>query len=368
MQISTTLQNNVLQPLNNEPLKNSNANTLNQTSTTPTMATNKEAWDYVDLGEDISAYTTVDLKQEQTNRELINYLSTLMNDQTDEGRQNLKAYDLNQHDSLKLSLKIFKDFGEKVAAGKVEQLEFLPILPLTTYQIEHPYYVQGTNGEEIKNMSFDELYDFLGKDYFGENTTKSQFKVYAERIGIFTVAFDERQKQFDYTLTGRSIKTLEQGIKDKDPNLIVHYLYELHETTPEAMDAMKMERFKNLYSFTDEFAKTDKFQKLYDTFLENREKNQELETATKQRKNLVDVVGSERFFTSEVAGRDLSRAQVIEHYTTITEDLKALKTPPENTTYGDTVIKNLDDSIKLYEKITSDLKQMWNYGDVDIQG
>jgi len=363
MQISNTLQNNIVSPSTHEPSKNS-AETAHQTS----AVINTKAWDYVDLGEDISAYTTVDPKQEQTNQELINYLSTLMNDKTDEGRKNLKAYDLSQHDSLKSSLKIFKDFREKVAAGKVEQLQSLPILPFTAYQIEHPYYVHGTNGEEIKNMSFDELYDFLGKDYFGENTTKSQFRVYAERIGIFTVAFDERQKQFDYTLTGRPIKTLEQGIKDKDPNLTVHYLYELHETTPEAMNAMKMERFKNLYAFTDEFAKTDKFQKLYDTFLEKEAHNKELETATNQRKKLVDVVGSERFFTSEVAGRDLSRAQVIEHYTTITEDLKALKTPPENTTYGDTVIKNLDDSITLYEKITSDLKQMWHYGDVDMQG
>ncbi|ARU47224.1 hypothetical protein [Sulfurospirillum diekertiae] len=368
MQVSSTLQNNIVSPTNYEPLNHNVGTSQQALSSTLAIAPNIKAWDYVDLGEDISAYTTISPKQEQTNQELINYLSTLMNDKTDEGRQNLKAYDLNQHNSLKSSLKIFKDFGEKVVAGKVEQLQSLPILPLTTYQIEHPYYVHGTNGEEIKNMSFDELYDFLGKDYFGKNTSKSQFKVYAERIGIFTVAFDERQKQFDYTLTGRSIKSLEQGIKDKDPNLTVHYLYELHETTPEAMDAMKMERFKNLYSFTDEFAKTDKFQQLYDTFLENREKNQEIETATKQRKNLVDVVGSERFFTSEVAGRDLSRAQVIEHYTTITEDLKALKIPPENTTYNDTVTKNLDDSIKLYEKITSDLKQMWHYGDVDMQG
>ena len=367
MQISSTLQNSIVSPTNSQPIKNT-VGTSQQASATVTPSINKEAWDYVDLGEDISAYTTVDPKQAQTNSELINYLSTLMNNTTDEGRKNLNTYDLTQYDSLKSSLKIFKDFGEKVAAGKVEQLESLPILPFTAYQIEHPYYVHGTNGEEINNMSFDELYDFLGKDYFGENTTKSQFKVYAERIGIFTIAFDERQKQFDFTLTGRPIKTLEQGIKDKDPNLTVHYLYELHETTPEAMNAMKMERFKNLYAFTDEFAKTEKFQKLYDTFLEKREKNEELETATKQRKKLVDVVGSERFFTSEVVGRDLSRAQVIEHYTTITEDLKALKTPPENTTYGDTVIKNLDDSINLYEKITSDLKQMWNYGDVDMQG
>lgn len=358
MQISSTLQNNVLQPLNNEPLKYS-AETAPQTSAT---LINKEAWDYVDLDEDISAYTTVDLKQEQTNRELINYLSTLMNDQTDEGRKNLKAYDLIDHDSMKV---LSEELRQTRPSGTVQSS---PIFSSTSYQNEHPYYVHGTNGEEIKNMSFDELYDFLGKDYFGENTTKSQFKVYAERIGIFTVAFDERQKQFDYTLTGRSIKSLEQGIKDKDPNLKVSYSYELHETTQEAMDAMKMEHFKNLYSFTDEFAKTDKFQQLYDTFLENREKNQELETATKQRKNLVDVVGSERFFTSEVAGKNLSRAQVIEHYTTITQDLKALKTPPKNETYSDTVIKNLDDSIKLYEKITSDLKQMWNYGDVDIQG
>lgn len=85
MQISSTLQNTIVPPTNHEPLKNS-AETA-QKMPVILASINKEAWNYVDLGEDISTYTTIDPKQEQTNQELINYLSNIMSDKTDEGKK-----------------------------------------------------------------------------------------------------------------------------------------------------------------------------------------------------------------------------------------------------------------------------------------
>jgi hypothetical protein len=58
-----------------------------------TDSINKSAYNYFDLGEDISPYTQTDPVQEKTNQELVTYLTGIMNNKTPEGKKNLEAFD-----------------------------------------------------------------------------------------------------------------------------------------------------------------------------------------------------------------------------------------------------------------------------------
>ena len=273
MQISNSLQNNIVPSRNNEPLKSGNTDTAQQVSTTLTSSINKDAFDYVDLGEDISAYTIVNPKQEQTNQELINYLSNLMNDKTDEGRKNLQAYDLSSYHAV--------NADKKTIWG---------------YDDEHP--------EEI---------------LYGVNKVTQR------------------------------------------------YMNNLNQTTKEEFDSIQLDKFKNLYSFSDAFAKTDKFQELYANYVNQNSNNKQIEDARAHGKSMAETFGSKSFFTSQVGSQSLSKSEIIEQYTKISQDLHTLKIPLKDTTYSETYIKQIDDSINLFEKITSDLKQIWNYGNLDVK-
>lgn len=276
MQISSTLQNNFTNTVTTILPKNNSVDSQNN-STTESNTTNKDAYNYVDLGQDISAYTTtVDPVQQQTNKELISYLSNIMNDKTDEGKQKLQAYDLS--------------FYYPVNADKKT---------IWGYDDEHP----------------EEIFYGVGK------------------------------------VTQR-------------------YMNDLSLITKEDFSAIQLEKFKNLYSFSDAFAKTDKFQELYANYVKqnnNNNNNKQIEDALSQGKSMAETFGSKSFFTSQVGSQNLSKSEIIEHYTKISQDLHTLRIPPKDTIYGETYIKQIDDSIKLYEKITNDLKEMWHYGDFDMK-
>lgn len=275
MQISTNLQNSFTTTINTELLKSTTEDSQNTSTEEKVNASslNKDAYNYVDLGEDISAYTTdVDPVQQQTNTELISYLSSIMDTKTDEGKKNLKSFDL-------------ADF--------------------------HP--------------------------------------VDADNRAIWGCALDENPYDLYNTLVGNTS--------------VIVYSNNLHQITKEESDSIKVEKFKNLYSFSDEFAKTDKFQELYTNYVKQIKNNKQIENA---QQSMAETFGSKSYFTSLVGSQNLSKSEIIEQYSKISQDLQTLKTPPENTTYGESYIKKIDDSIKMYDTITSDLKKMWNYGDLDV--
>jgi len=296
MQISTNLQNSFTTPVTTELLK-SNPEDLQNTSTEKKVnasSTNKDAYNYVDLGEDISAYTTdVDPVQQQTNTELISYLSSIMDNKTDEGKKNLKSFDLASFDPVDGDIKAIWGYTKNERPGDLYSL----------------------TPEEISNF---------------------------QQGGI-----DPR-------------KIAAQGVKNTS---VIVYSNNLHQITKEESDSIKVEKFKNLYSFSDEFAKTDKFQELYTNYVDQIKNNKQIENA---QQSMAETFGSKSYFTSLVGSQNLSKSEIIEQYSKISQDLQTLKTPPENITYGESYIKKIDDSIKMYDTITSDLKKMWNYGDLDV--
>lgn len=359
MQISSTFQNTLVPPTNNEPVK---TNTAQQALTTLTASLNKDAFNYLDLGEDISAYTTaVNPKQQQTNQELINYLSTLMNDKTDEGRKNLQAYDISSYHPVNADRKTIWGYAE---GEHPEDMYVLPYKEPTEYEQTHPYTISAwEDGRMImKRMNFQELHDFLGQDYFGNNTSKQDSIAMADRISVFSVTLNAKQKQYMKEHLDPS-----ENFAPSEHTIQKIYQKDLRQTTKEEFDSIQQDKFKNLYSFSDAFAKTDKFQELYATYVNQYNNNKQMEDARTHGRSMAETFGSKSFFTSHVASLNLSKSEIINHYTKISQDLHTLKIPPKGTTYGETYIKQIDDSIKLYEKITNDLKQMWNFGDLDIE-
>jgi len=362
MQISSNLQNNFTTQVTTELLKSSSEN-LQNTSTKESNTTNKDAYNYVDLGEDISAYTiAVNPAQEQTNKELISYLSNIMNDKTNEGRKNLESFDLTSYHPVDADKKTIWGYDdahpEEFYSDRQTDLTYQEP---TEYEKIHPYTVYGDGGTIIKRMTFQELYDFLGQDYFGKNTSRKESIAIADRMSIFPVMLDEKQKQYIQALPGAT-ESFSQGNRD----IQTIYTKDLRQTTKEGFDAIQLKKFKNLYSFSDAFAKTDKFQELYANYVKQYNNNQQIEDARTHGKSMAETFGSKSFFTSQVISQNLSKSEIIEHYSKISQDLQILRIPPKDTTYGETYIKKIDDSIKIYDTIINDLKKMWNYGDLDV--
>ncbi|WP_041957444.1 hypothetical protein [Sulfurospirillum arsenophilum] len=363
MQISSNLQNNFTTPINTEFLKNTPENSQNNLTKEITPI-NKDAYNYVDLGENISAYTTaVDPVQEQTNKELISYLSTIMNDKTDEGKKNLKAYDLTLYHPVDADKKTIWGYDdahpEEFYSDRQTDLTYWEP---TEYEKTHPYTVFGDGMKIIKRMTFQELYDFLGQDYFGKNTSRKESIAIADRMSVFPVTLTERQRQYIQELPGPT-ESFSQGVSD----IQTVYTNNLRQTTKERFDAIQVEKFKNLYSFSDAFAKTDKFQELYANYVNQNNNNKQIEDARTHGKSMAETFGSKSFFTSQVSSQNLSKSEIIEHYSKISQDIQILRIPPKDTTYGETYIKKIDDSIKIYDTIINDLKKMWNYGDLDVK-
>lgn len=365
MQISATLQNNFTTSTNTESSKKETTDLMNSISNNQANTTNTDAYNYVDLGEDISAYTTtVDPVQQQTNKELINYLSNIMNDKTAEGKKNLNSLDLSTYNPVDADWKTIWGYDSAHPEDYYTDPKSQPTKHQepTKYDLEHPYTVYGDGGKVIKKMSFQELYNFLGKDYFGQGTSRKEAVVIADRMSVFPVTLNERQKQFIQELQGPTDSSY-QSVR----NIQTVYANDLHQTTKEGFDAIQLKKFKNLYSFSDAFAKTDKFQELYANYLKQNSNNTQLTDALKQGKTIAEAVGSKSFFTSQVGSQNLSKSEIIAHYAKISQDLKTLKGPSENTTSGEIYTNKINDSIKLYNTITNDLKKMWNYGDLDIK-
>jgi hypothetical protein len=82
-------------------------------------------------------------------------------------------------------------------------------------------------------------------------------------------------------------------------------------------------------------------------------------------KPVYDTVGSKAYITAEVAEQGFSKSEAIDYYSNVSKELTdRLSWSGYDKT---AVFQDMKDSIKLYDKIVADLKDMWGYGDLDIR-
>lgn len=291
MQISTSLQNAFTPTPTTEVSKSTQSSTVQPDTTTQTTDTiNKDAYNYFSLGQDISPYTNIDPVQEQTNKDVVNYLSKIMNDSTVEGKKNLVAFDTKRYGAF------FSD-------------------------------------EDIQEIN----------------------------ARLFSGSGSKQTGSFIVNLNPADL------IKNAKPLPITHVADGYTHITLEESNKREIEKFKNLYSFSDEFSKTEKFQELYDKYKV---------LADKQRKTLIPL--DDNFFvvlhtndmkgylTSEVVNKGFSKSEFIEHFSNISKDLKEIFSDHAGTISASST-QAIKESIKLYDKITADLKDMWGYGDLNVR-
>lgn len=353
MQISTSLQNTFTPIPTSEVSKSTLSSTVQtDTSTLKTDTINKSAYNYFDVGEDISPYIQMDPVQEKTNQELVAYLTGIMNDTTPEGKKNLKAFDTRLYGAILSVDNMTKEEFQKLEADLMAEKYTTSSQPYPI-SFDKPYSVFGIGGEVIRGMSMEEMKDFLGKDY-AKNTVLDLETIIKTR-GVFIVDFNERQKQFPHEM-GEPIKTL-----TLDPTLIND---DYHRYTKDESYKLSLERFKNLYSFSDEFSKTDKFQELFDKYnVKLGEKKSEILQTLKP---VYEAVGSKAYITAEVAKQGFSKSEAINYYTNVSKELtdRLSWRGLDNAT---SLVSDLKESIKLYDKIATGLKEMWGYGDLDVR-
>lgn len=353
MQISTSQQNN-FSAIPTLELSKSDLTIPTvpaDTSTLETDTINKSAYNYFDLGEDVSQYTQTDPAQEKTNQELVTYLSGIMNDTTAEGKKNLKAFDTHLYGSILSVDNMTKEEFQKLEANLMTE-KYKTSSQQYPISFDRPYSVHGIDGEVIRGMSMEEMKDFLGKDY--AKNTVLDIETIIKKTGVFIVDFNERQKQFPHEM-GEPIKTLML-----DPTLVND---DYHRYTKDESNKLSIERFKNIYSFSDEFAKTDKFQELFDKYnVKLGEKKSEILQSLKP---IYEAVGSKAYITAEVAKQGFSKSEAIDYFSNVSKELTdRLSWSGYDKT---AVFQDMKDSIKLYDKIVADLKDMWEYGDLDVR-
>ena len=85
-----------------------------------TSSLNKNAYNYVDLDEDISQYIEKDPVQDKTNKELTGFLTSFINNETPEGKRHLEGYDTQRH-AGKFDTDIIASWLEKSFAERTER-------------------------------------------------------------------------------------------------------------------------------------------------------------------------------------------------------------------------------------------------------
>lgn len=353
MQISASLQNSFSAMPTLEVSQNTSiaSTVLSDAIPQTTDTINKQAYNHFDLGEDVSQYTQTDPLQEKTNQELVTYLSGIMNNTTTEGKKNLKAFDTHLYGSILSVDNMTKEEFQKLEANLMTE-KYKTSSQQDPISFDRPYSVHGIDGEVISGMNMAEMKDFLGKDY--AKNAVLDIETIIKKTGVFIVDFNERQKQFPHEM-GEPIKTLML-----DPTLVND---DYHRYTKDESNKLSIERFKNIYSFSDEFAKTDKFQELFDKYnVKLGEKKSEILQSLKP---IYEAVGSKAYITAEVAKQGFSKSEAIDYFSNVSKELTdRLSWSGYDKT---AVFQDMKDSIKLYDKIVADLKDMWGYGDLDVR-
>ncbi|MFT5660436.1 MAG: hypothetical protein ACI9TV_001077 [Sulfurimonas sp.] len=354
MQIASSTQNtHTVTPTT--ALSKTNPTVPIDTITQETESINKNSYKYIDLGENLSQYQEIDSVQEQTNKDIVNYLTGFMNSTSAEGKKNLHALDTLSYGGALFNMT--EEEYQKLETHFMSQT-YEPYKlhePVSRLDAERRYMVTGIDGEYIDGMNLAEMKEFLGEDY-AKNAVLDLESI-IEETGIFMIRFNERQKKYPHEMREPyRLPTLESTGVTKV--IDAHRLVSLDEA-----NKLSLERFQNLYSFSDEFTKTDKFKELYDIY--NVKLGEKMDEIRNPYKRIYETVDSKEYISSEVVKHAFSKSEAINYYATVSNELTDMLSW-RGLDDATNVVSEIKDSIKLYDKIAEGLKDMWGFGDLDI--
>ena len=275
---------------------------------------------YVDFSDEIKRYMNITLKQEQTNKDVINaiYKNALKYGADKNDESSIGAHSFEAAYSLYADAKKYKDEGmgefhlrfSRMLGGELtekEELEFIK------------KYLKNYN-EKFINKPIDGFYLRTAAEM--------------DKQGLHPIHMDNYE--------AFNQKDWEKHTKNWDPS----------------------EAFRNKYQFSEEFAKSEKFQELYKKYEEElwKIKVEEHEAFIHGKNNPILAMFEE--INEDVLSRGYTKNETIKYFENKKHTLEGLLEEDKNT-LSPFYLKNGQKTVKYYENIINDLKKLWNFGDYD---
>jgi len=313
---------------------------------------------YRELSEDVSQYSTANPTQDRIDEDVLNTLS--------------KYQDGSIKDFLKFNIHLNGSFVVNSEASRENALEsatsektkkFIEILDnfvkenrefRSKYGNELTSEVSSLAGGEFTKDEFEKKMNLLYNRFSEElvdNAIRDNEALKIKYNNLFASLKSDNPLD-DLTMIGEGF--IHYNLGDKEDVAI--------------LEERKKQRFQNIYRFSDEFAKTEKFIDLYKEYKEEMTKTAK-EANSKGDFNPWSYIYNFDMFEVEKAdiiGKGYSKNEWIESIDkskTLLED-----TIKDNPNMMDKVKIEMKDNIKFYENILTDLKELWQYGDFKADG
>jgi|GEM_PF-2614981 len=311
---------------------------------------------YFELSEDVSQYSTANPTQDRIDEDVLNtlskhedgsfkdffkfnsYMKVAFVAQSEEGRE--LALNISEQ-GMKLS-KIMEnsDKANKALQNKYGRELYSEVVTLTGFEFSKDEFEDKIN----------RLYDRYGEDTI--DNAINDIEAFRTKYNNQFASLKPDNPLENITLTGEHF---------------AHY-NRANEEDMAILAEKEKERFQNTYRLSDEFAKTEKFDEL---FTEYKEEGRRLAEKASERGeysswnyifngNMLEVE------KAMIIGKGYSKSEWIESIDkskTLLEDM--IKDNPDMMTK---VKVDMEDNIKFYENILTDLKELWQYGDFKADG
>jgi hypothetical protein len=359
------ISNTTPQPIQYNTQLNSNQPNKNEATTTPKYTfsqSDKELVNYFELSEDISDYQVSDSKKKQIKQTGTDVLETMIN--------------LANKREFKREAPPWEPvFNEKIMAHD----------PVRSIDIDIEEIIK----EEERWRAADGIMEY-------DEETKT----------LIVITEGNAKIRLELEQEAREIDRERQRLQDEEPKSFKEYqnkrLSELLTNkkshtfdvilNQQDYDKSVRDKFQDRYYLTDEFRKTDKFEKLYNEYVDKESaRDQKIADEVSglpfalQAKHLNDTLGDSEEFIDSIVVSGKSRQEWMEHFDfmktgfeTILSEAKAVQKGDlireDGTQRGDTrggyanpdkAIPEIEKSIKYFDTLIDTLKDKWKYGSLD---
>ncbi len=307
-----------------------------------------------------------------TNSTLVSKADSFNGNKTSEVNEEDKIVD-SYNTTSKLYFKLSDDIS-KYQIGNINQNK----IDKDVMSIYNKYTDKGSFTDFIKmNVDINPIYSLYGKD----NPFRSdEFSIYMrenEKIlkstnptsNLNKMSIDENNQNLkELKITNEVIQSFQQKIenyfkRDTGYGISANFTY----YSDEELEDISKANFKNLYSLSDDFTKTEKFGELYNQW--QNILTEKKEEGNKLGKNFIehiynnDLSELEKTYIINKAHSKSEWVESIDKSKTILKDL--LKDNPK---MKESIKVDIKNNIKFYENILTDLTDLWKHGDFETKG